>query len=150
MHYPLYLPGKRGATVLSRMGFQGPTDDSPAGKSSLLIRGTQYPAISGACVLEAEVGGISDTLRRIQRVCFLRCCCRADAEGRRPSPGTTEPSLQTWELSCSDRCVSKYMQVHSLVGTELARSVFKPVLEQQEVLEQSVVPSSFLIENKSL
>lgn len=141
---PSCLPGHQGVTILSRMGSQAANNASPTAKKSLSVHGTESPAIGGACVLEAEVEGISDTLRRLQRVCFLRCCCRVDTEGRRLNHGTAEPSLQTWELSCSDRCVSKYMQVHDLVGNELSKSVFRSVLEQQRALEHAINSSPFL------
>ncbi|KAL8274553.1 hypothetical protein Esti_001519 [Eimeria stiedai] len=80
-------------------------------------------SFSGTEVLLAEAAGVTDSLKRVQRVCFSRCCCRAGdkREKKRSSGHTSEPQLQVWEKACSDRCISKHFQTHALVGQELQR-----------------------------
>ena len=66
-------------------------------------------------VLAASVSGVTDTLSRMQRLCFSRCCCSYTRAAFK------EPQLEVYEKACTDRCISKHMQTHELVGLHLAR-----------------------------
>lgn len=98
---------------------------------------------SGTQVLLAEVAGVTDCLSRIQRACFSRCCCRIGDNGEKKINAHSEPHLQTWEKSCSDRCVSKHIQAHELVGQQLAK-IFNVEQQQQKGEEgEAYRPMSF-------
>ncbi|CDJ38750.1 hypothetical protein, conserved [Eimeria tenella] len=70
--------------------------------------------------LVAGITGLTDSLNRMQQLCFSRCCCRVGPQGEVLLRGPPEPHLEVWEKACVDRCVSKHMQTHQLVGAELA------------------------------
>ncbi|OEH75932.1 hypothetical protein cyc_06028 [Cyclospora cayetanensis] len=104
--------------------------------------GTSF--FSATEVLLAEVTGVTDSLSRIQRNCFYRCCCRIADTGETKTKAHSEPNLQIWEKSCSDRCVSKHLQTHKLVGEELAKVYQESVAPPKpESPEATYTPLSF-------
>ncbi len=55
-----------------------------------------------------EMKGLADTFSRMSESCYKKCI-----------PNVKEGALAVGEMSCIDRCVSKYLDVHALVGTQL-------------------------------
>ncbi|PFH33300.1 putative inner membrane translocase subunit TIM10 [Besnoitia besnoiti] len=53
----------------------------------------------------AEIQGFADVVARCVGTCYTRCLHRHP-----------DASLEVAEMSCTDRCVSKYVSVHQLVG----------------------------------
>lgn len=99
---------------------------------------------SSSQVLVAQITGVTDSLSRIQQACFFRCCCRIDEKGEKTIRAHSEAQLQTWEKSCSDRCVSKHIQTHELVGEELAKILSLNQQPQQKGEEgEAYKPISF-------
>jgi len=56
----------------------------------------------------AEMKGMADTFSRMSESCYKKCI-----------PNVKEGALAIGEMSCVDRCVSKYLDVHALVGQQL-------------------------------
>ena len=56
----------------------------------------------------AEMKGMADTFARMSEGCYKKCI-----------PNVKEGALAVGEMSCVDRCVSKYLDVHALVGQQL-------------------------------
>ena len=55
-----------------------------------------------------EMKGLADTYLRMSESCYRKCI-----------PSVKEAALAVGEMSCVDRCVSKYLDVHALVGSTL-------------------------------
>ncbi|CBZ52842.1 mitochondrial import inner membrane translocase subunit tim10 [Neospora caninum Liverpool] len=53
----------------------------------------------------AEIEGFADVVSRCIGTCYTRCLHKH-----------ADVSLDVAEMSCTDRCVEKYFQVHALVG----------------------------------
>ncbi|CAD7971108.1 unnamed protein product [Amoebophrya sp. A25] len=66
------------------------------------------PQLSPAEVAVAEMKGMADCFSKLQSSCYLKCI-----------PNVKESALSPGEQSCVDRCVSKYLDVHQVVGKEL-------------------------------
>uniref|UniRef100_A0A0G4FYK8 Mitochondrial import inner membrane translocase subunit n=1 Tax=Chromera velia CCMP2878 TaxID=1169474 RepID=A0A0G4FYK8_9ALVE len=77
----------------------------------------------GAAIVEVQ--GVSDMFTRMQRACFAKCI-----------PGAKESNLNFGEVSCVDRCVNKYVDVHTLVGSKLQESM-EVQQKQQEAVQQT-------------
>ena len=60
--------------------------------------------ISQADIAVGEFKGMMDTFAKLQSISYQRCVA-----------SVADPSLQVGEQSCTDRCVSKYMDVRSNV-----------------------------------
>ncbi|CZT99248.1 hypothetical protein PFAG_03721 [Plasmodium falciparum Santa Lucia] len=58
-----------------------------------------------------ELLGMSDLFKRMQNTCWLKCI-----------PDVHDSFLSVGETSCVDRCVNKYMEIHTLVGKNLQES----------------------------
>ncbi len=58
-----------------------------------------------------EMKGLADTYQRLSESCYRKCI-----------PSVKEAALGVAEISCVDRCVSKYLDVHALVGVTLNSS----------------------------
>jgi import inner membrane translocase subunit TIM10 len=63
-------------------------------------------------VAVAEMRGLADTFARMSETCWKKCI-----------PGIKESALSVGEMSCTDRCVSKFLDVHAMIGTELNTSM---------------------------
>ncbi|CDR94328.1 mitochondrial transport complex Tim10, putative [Babesia bigemina] len=59
-------------------------------------------------VAVAELVGMADMLKRMRDSCWSKCIAAVKVE--RMDPG---------EQSCVDRCVNKFLDVHTMVGTHL-------------------------------
>mmetsp|Transcript_79224 Transcript_79224/g.183847 ORF Transcript_79224/g.183847 Transcript_79224/m.183847 type:complete len:97 (-) Transcript_79224:226-516(-) len=68
----------------------------------------QAPQVSPAEMLVAEMKGMADCFARMTTSCYSKCIANV-----------REEKLGVGEMSCVDRCVSKYIDVHAKVGTEL-------------------------------
>jgi mitochondrial import inner membrane translocase subunit TIM10 len=55
-----------------------------------------------------EMKGLADTFSRMSETCYKKCI-----------PSVKEAALAMGEISCVDRCVNKYLDVHALIGTQL-------------------------------
>ena len=64
--------------------------------------------VSPAQVAIAEMRGLADTFARLSESCYKKCI-----------PNVKEGALGVGEMSCVDRCVSKYLDTHALVGSHL-------------------------------
>mmetsp|Transcript_67481 Transcript_67481/g.161937 ORF Transcript_67481/g.161937 Transcript_67481/m.161937 type:complete len:93 (-) Transcript_67481:86-364(-) len=70
--------------------------------------GASQPQVGAAEMVVAEMKGTADLFSRMLTACYGKCIANVK-----------EATLQVGEMSCVDRCVSKYMDVHSKVGVEL-------------------------------
>ncbi|CAD7932576.1 unnamed protein product [Amoebophrya sp. A120] len=70
------------------------------------------PQLSQAEIAVAEMKGMADCFSKLQSSCYAKCI-----------PNVKEPTLSAGEQSCVDRCVSKYLDVHQIVGKELAQAM---------------------------
>merc|ERR1719343_1795699 len=77
---------------------------APAGAGAA----AQAPQVSPAEMLVAEMKGMADCFARMTSSCYSKCIA-----------GVHEEKLSVGEMSCVDRCVSKYVDVHAKVGTLL-------------------------------
>lgn len=59
-------------------------------------------------MLIVEMKGMADCFAKMTESCYSKCI-----------PNVHESKLSVGEMSCVDRCVSKYMDVHAAVGSEL-------------------------------
>ncbi|EKX74024.1 mitochondrial import inner membrane translocase subunit tim10, putative [Theileria equi strain WA] len=62
-------------------------------------------------VAVAELVGMADMLRRMRDGCWNKCI--SSVKG---------PQLDAGESSCIDRCVNKYLDIHTLVGFQLQQA----------------------------
>jgi import inner membrane translocase subunit TIM10 len=65
-------------------------------------------------VAVAEMRGLADTFARMSETCYKKCI-----------PSVKESALTVGEMSCTDRCVSKFLDVHALIGSELNSNMQK-------------------------
>lgn len=72
--------------------------------------------VSPAEVAVAEMRGLADTFSKMSETCYGKCI-----------PNVKESALTVAEMSCTDRCVSKYLDVHSMIGSELNSNMQKAV-----------------------
>mmetsp|Transcript_58011 Transcript_58011/g.93923 ORF Transcript_58011/g.93923 Transcript_58011/m.93923 type:complete len:95 (+) Transcript_58011:92-376(+) len=72
----------------------------------------QGPQVTPAEMLIAEMKGMADCFSRMTVSCYGKCIANVKEE-----------KLQVGEMSCVDRCVGKYLDVHAKVGTELQGAV---------------------------
>jgi import inner membrane translocase subunit TIM10 len=63
-------------------------------------------------VAVAEMKGLADTFARMSDTCWKKCV-----------PHIKEAALTVGEMSCTDRCVSKFLDVHAMIGSELNSSM---------------------------
>ncbi|KAK1443531.1 hypothetical protein BgAZ_204070 [Babesia gibsoni] len=56
----------------------------------------------------AELVGMADMLRRMRESCWNKCIA-----------GIKDERLDPGEQSCVDRCVNKFLDVHTMIGTRL-------------------------------
>jgi len=56
-----------------------------------------------------EMEGVTEMFNRMSDTCFDKCMGKAYKEG----------DLNVGEMSCTDRCVSKYMAAHKKIGEQL-------------------------------
>ncbi|CAE7641458.1 Tim10 [Symbiodinium sp. CCMP2456] len=68
----------------------------------------QQPQVSPVDMMVAEMKGMADIFFRMQASCYNKCIA-----------SVKEEKLSVGEMSCVDRCVNKFMDVHSKVGAEL-------------------------------
>jgi import inner membrane translocase subunit TIM10 len=57
-----------------------------------------------------EMKGLADSYHRMSVSCYRKCI-----------PNVKEAALAVGEMSCIDRCVSKYLDVHAIVGSTLSQ-----------------------------
>ncbi|CAJ1337690.1 unnamed protein product [Effrenium voratum] len=74
--------------------------------------GLGQPQASPADMMVAELKGVSDIMARMQLSCYSKCIANVKEE-----------KLSVGEMSCVDRCVNKFMDVHQKVGVELQNSM---------------------------
>nr|ABV22239.1 Tim10/DDP family zinc finger [Karlodinium veneficum] len=67
---------------------------------------------SPAELLVAEMKGMADCFARMTVSCYSKCISNV-----------REEKLNVGEMSCVDRCVSKYLDVHARVGGELQNNL---------------------------
>jgi len=65
-------------------------------------RAAENPQIK---VAKLEMEGVTDMFNKMGELCFQKCLGRYN-----------EPDLNVGEMSCTDRCVSKYMEAHRKIG----------------------------------
>merc|ERR1711953_1649940 len=70
--------------------------------------GAQPQQASPAEMLVAEMKGMADCFARMTVSCYSKCIA-----------SVKEEKMNVGEMSCVDRCVSKYLDVHARVGMEL-------------------------------
>ncbi len=70
--------------------------------------------VSPTDVAMAEMRGLADTFSRMSETCYQKCI-----------PSVKEAALTVAEMSCTDRCVSKYLDVHAMIGSELNANMQK-------------------------
>lgn len=64
---------------------------------------SEHPQVKAA---KMELEGVTDMFNRMSDLCFKLCM----------SPQYKEAELNVGEMSCADRCVSKYMSSHRKIG----------------------------------
>ncbi|CEL98057.1 unnamed protein product [Vitrella brassicaformis CCMP3155] len=75
--------------------------------------------IDPVMVAVTEMQGLADLFSRMQNVCWSKCI-----------PNVREGILAMGEMSCVDRCVSKYFDVHKMVGEKLQEQMQKAQMQQ--------------------
>jgi import inner membrane translocase subunit TIM10 len=70
--------------------------------------------VSPVQVAVAEMKGLADTFARMSDTCWKKCI-----------PNVKEGGLTVAEMSCTDRCVSKFLDVHAMIGSELNSTMQK-------------------------
>lgn len=70
--------------------------------------------VSPVQVAVAEMRGLADTFARMSDTCYKKCI-----------PSVKEGALSVGEMSCTDRCVSKFLDTHALIGAELNSTMQK-------------------------
>ena len=65
----------------------------------------------------------STLFNKVASSCFDKCAARKHKE----------PDLQLGEMSCIDRCVSKYMEAQKKVGVVLQKANEKQAMQQQQM-----------------
>lgn len=66
-----------------------------------------------------------DLFNKIASSCFTKCASRRHRE----------PDLSLGEMSCTDRCVSKYLEAQQRVGTILQKANEDQLQQQQNMVE---------------
>ena len=59
-----------------------------------------------------EIAFTTNMFNKMVKNCFRKCVPKL----------TEEPDLNVAEMTCVDRCVSKYMKFHAIVGTEMNKA----------------------------
>ncbi|ODV66279.1 subunit of the TIM22-complex [Hyphopichia burtonii NRRL Y-1933] len=71
---------------------------------------------------EVQYNAMAETFTKLLHTCERKCLGHKYGEGE----------LNTGEASCIDRCVSKYVRVNYLVGTDLQQKGFNPFSSMSE------------------
>ena len=77
--------------------------------------------VSQMQMAQVEVESIQDMFNRMTRLCWTKCI-----------PHSKDAELNVGELSCTDRCVGKYLETHYRVGEKLRQ--FQ--MQQQQMQQQ--------------
>ena len=75
-----------------------------------------------------EISIITDMFQRMNSSCMKKCI----------SPKYREPDLTKGESVCIDRCVAKFVDVHSRIGKKVADYTF----QEQEALKSPDAPAT--------
>lgn len=67
----------------------------------------------------------TDLFNKIARTCFSKCASRKHRE----------EDLALGEMSCTDRCVAKYLEAQEKVGVVLQKANEAQALQQQQMVE---------------
>lgn len=67
----------------------------------------------------------ADLFNKIASSCFTKCASRRHRD----------PDLSLGEMSCTDRCVSKYLEAQQRVGTILQKANEDQLQQQQNMVE---------------
>jgi import inner membrane translocase subunit TIM10 len=70
--------------------------------------------VSPVQIAVAEMKGLADTFAKMSDTCWKKCI-----------PHVKEGALTVGEMSCTDRCVSKFLDTHAMIGVELNSSMQK-------------------------
>ena len=65
----------------------------------------------------------TDLFNKIAASCFQKCASRKHRE----------PDLSLGEMTCTDRCVSKYLEGQQLIGAVLQRANEEQAAQQQQM-----------------
>mmetsp|Transcript_65389 Transcript_65389/g.212834 ORF Transcript_65389/g.212834 Transcript_65389/m.212834 type:complete len:90 (-) Transcript_65389:164-433(-) len=76
--------------------------------NTAMAPGQLQAQVSPADMMIAEMKGMADCFARMTASCYGKCIV-----------GVKEEKLSVGEMSCVDRCVNKYFDVHQRVATEL-------------------------------
>ena len=68
---------------------------------------------------------LQDLFNKIASTCFQKCASRKHRE----------PDLALGEMTCTDRCVSKYLEAQQLVGQVLQKANEAQAAQQQNMME---------------
>jgi Tim10/DDP family zinc finger len=66
-----------------------------------------------------------DLFNKISTTCFEKCASRKHKE----------PDLALGEMTCTDRCVTKYLEAQQLIGSVLQRANEEQVAQQQNMVD---------------
>lgn len=72
---------------------------------------------------QTEMEMYSTLFNKVAATCFEKCAARKHKE----------PDLQLGEMTCVDRCVSKYMEAQKKVGAVLQKANEKQAMQQQQM-----------------
>mmetsp|Transcript_27804 Transcript_27804/g.44521 ORF Transcript_27804/g.44521 Transcript_27804/m.44521 type:complete len:102 (+) Transcript_27804:154-459(+) len=86
--------------------------------------GGEHPQVKAA---KLEMEGVTDMFNRMSDLCFKNCMGKF-----------AESDLNVGEMSCTDRCVSKYMAAHRKVGEKFQE--FQLAEQQRIQATQGMAP----------
>mmetsp|Transcript_30158 Transcript_30158/g.39468 ORF Transcript_30158/g.39468 Transcript_30158/m.39468 type:complete len:104 (+) Transcript_30158:128-439(+) len=74
---------------------------------------------------KTEMEMYTDLFNKISKSCFTKCASRRHRE----------PDLALGEMSCSDRCVGKYLEAQEKIGVVLQKANEEQAAQQQSMME---------------
>jgi mitochondrial import inner membrane translocase subunit TIM10 len=122
------------------MNFFGTGDQKQQGPDPVVAATTEMQMYTGMCLCSGKKGGLCtlaflsshqpsplllDLFNKIASSCFQKC---TSAKHR-------EPDLSLGEMTCTDRCVSKYLEAQERVGAVLQKANEAQLAQQQSMME---------------